>query len=70
MSFMMIYIGIQESHLTLKNLTTDSTASASMKKQEGSYFDTSLIKLLVTIKEIKSIKPQMDLLVGLLKIFH
>ena len=54
----------------VEKLDTDSTASASMKKQEGSYFDTFLINLLVTIKEIKSIKQQTDLLVGLPKIFH
>jgi outer membrane protein insertion porin family len=36
----MTFIGIQVFLRMLKNLETDSTASASMKKQEGSYFDT------------------------------
>ena len=37
----------------IEKLETDSTASANMKKQKGSYFDTFLIILLVMIKEIK-----------------
>ena len=40
LSFMMTCIGIQEFLRYVEKLETDSTASASMKKQEGSYFDT------------------------------
>ena len=54
----------------VEKLETDSTASASMKKQEGSYFDAFFNQTFSYDKRNQSIKQQMGLLVDLPKIFH
>ena len=53
-----------------ERLKTDSKASASIKKQEGSYFDTFLIIHLIMIRGIKNINLQMGLEVNLFKNYH